>query len=88
MHRRVLFIAGAALFALAALPARADQWSKVYKVTGKPDVRVETNDASLEVNPTDAAQVTARVAWPWNAIASPTGWTCATRICGWPKRRA
>ncbi len=69
MHRRVLFIAGAALFALAALPARADQWSKVYKLTGKPDVRVETNDASLEVNPTDAAEVTARVVTSGFAIS-------------------
>jgi len=69
MRRRVLFIAGAALFALAALPARADQWSKVYKVSGKPDVRVETNDASLEVSSTGVAEVTARVVTSGYAIS-------------------
>lgn len=62
MRRHILFFAGAALFALAALPARADQpWNKVYKLTGKPDVRVDTNDASIEVTSTSAAEVTARV---------------------------
>jgi DUF4097 and DUF4098 domain-containing protein YvlB len=69
MRRHILFIAGAALFALAALPARADQWNKVYKLTGKPDVRVDTNDASIEVASTGTAEVTARVVTTGYAIS-------------------
>jgi DUF4097 and DUF4098 domain-containing protein YvlB len=60
MRRSALVVTAAAVLAIAA-PARAEQWSKVYKVTGRPDVRVETNDASIEVNSTDAPEVTARV---------------------------
>jgi len=70
MRRRVLITTGAALFALAALPVRAEQWSKVYKVTGKPDVRVETNDASIEVNSGDAAEVSAHVVTNGYAISA------------------
>ncbi|HVN08309.1 MAG TPA: DUF4097 family beta strand repeat-containing protein [Patescibacteria group bacterium] len=58
---RTAILAAAALVALAAAPARADQWNKVYKLTGRPDIRVETNDASVEVSAADANEVTARV---------------------------
>jgi hypothetical protein len=30
---------------LAALPARADEWSKTYTLAGKPELRVDTTDA-------------------------------------------
>jgi DUF4097 and DUF4098 domain-containing protein YvlB len=49
------------LFALVALGvclaaasvARADDWSKTYTITGKPDLRVETSDADLHVDTWD-----------------------------------
>ncbi|MGA8617112.1 MAG: DUF4097 family beta strand repeat-containing protein [Candidatus Sulfotelmatobacter sp.] len=34
----------------AALPARADEWSKTYTLTGKPDLRVDTSDANIHVS--------------------------------------
>src|SRR5713101_1199806 len=46
--------------ALAA-PARADQWQKTYKVTGKPDLRVDTNDGSIEVRSASAGEIQAHV---------------------------
>jgi len=57
-----------AVFALslaAALPARADEWSKTYNVSGKPDLRVETSDANIRVttwsqNTIEAKVVTSR----------------------------
>jgi len=61
MFRSLSVGIAAALCALAALPARAEQWSKVYKVNGRPDVRVTTNDAPIEVTSGDAKEVSARV---------------------------
>jgi DUF4097 and DUF4098 domain-containing protein YvlB len=46
------------LCALAmAAPAHADQWNKKYSVAGKPQVRVETNDGSIDVLPSEQNQV-------------------------------
>jgi len=39
--------------ALAALPAHADEWSKTYTLTGKPDLRVDTSDANIRVSTWD-----------------------------------
>ena len=61
MRISAFIAAAAAAVTLTALPARADQWSKVYKVSGKPDVRVETNDAAIEVTASSASEVSARV---------------------------
>jgi DUF4097 and DUF4098 domain-containing protein YvlB len=41
---------GAVICSLAALPAHADEWSKTYTLTGKPDLRVETSDANIHVS--------------------------------------
>ena len=39
---------------LALIPlAHADDWSKTYTLTGKPDLRVETSDANLRVDTWD-----------------------------------
>lgn len=38
--------------AITAL-ARADEWSKTYTISGKPDLRVQTSDASLHVDTWD-----------------------------------
>ena len=41
----------AALFVLAiALPAHAEQWSKTYNISARPDLRVETSDANIRVD--------------------------------------
>jgi DUF4097 and DUF4098 domain-containing protein YvlB len=53
-----------AIFALslvAALPARADEWSKTYNITAKPDLRVETSDANIRVTTWDQHSIEAKV---------------------------
>jgi len=45
----------------AAVPARADEWSKTYTLTGKPDLRVATSDANIHVSTWDQSSVEARV---------------------------
>jgi DUF4097 and DUF4098 domain-containing protein YvlB len=47
--------------ALAALPARADEWSKTFNLTGKPDLRVETSDANIRVATWDQNTIQATV---------------------------
>jgi hypothetical protein len=50
------------LFGLAfAPPASADEWSKTYNLTGKPDLRVETSDASIRVTTWDQNTIEAKV---------------------------
>ena len=46
--------------ALAA-PARADQWEKTYKLTGKPDLRVSSNDGSIELSSSSSQEIHVRV---------------------------
>jgi DUF4097 and DUF4098 domain-containing protein YvlB len=43
-----LFLAAFA-FCLAILPVRADEWSKTYSISGKPDLQIETSDANIRV---------------------------------------
>jgi hypothetical protein len=31
---------------VAVLPAYADEWSKTYNLSGKPELRIETSDAT------------------------------------------
>jgi Putative adhesin len=54
-----------ALFAVLVLSftaaARADEWSKTYTLQGKPDLRVETSDASIRVDTWDQNTIEARV---------------------------
>ena len=52
----------ALLLSLAAtLPARADEWSKSYTLTGRPDLRVETSDANIRVTTGDQNTIQAKV---------------------------
>jgi len=44
-----------------ALPARADEWSKTYTISGKPDLRVETSDANIRVTTWDQNTIEAKV---------------------------
>jgi hypothetical protein len=43
------------------LPSRADEWSKTYNLSGKPDLRVETSDASIHVTTWDQNTIEAKV---------------------------
>jgi DUF4097 and DUF4098 domain-containing protein YvlB len=51
----------ASLCSLSALPARADDWSKTYVITGKPDLRVDTSDANIHVSTWDQNTIEAKV---------------------------
>jgi hypothetical protein len=46
---------------LAALPAQADDWSKTYTLSGKPDLRVDTSDANIHVSTWEQNTIEARV---------------------------
>ena len=53
---------GFAVLGLAlALPAYADEWSKTYTISGKPDLRVETTDANLHVYGWDQNTIAVKV---------------------------
>ena len=54
-------ILGGFVCSLATLPARADDWSKTYTLTGKPDLRVETSDANIRVSTWDQSTIEAKV---------------------------
>lgn len=45
----------------AALPASADEWSKKYTISGKPELRIETSDANIRVTTWDQNAVEAKV---------------------------
>lgn len=59
--KRFAFAALTFCLAVASF-ARADQWSKTYTITGKPDLRVETSDANIHVDTWDQKTIEARVA--------------------------
>jgi hypothetical protein len=54
-----LAMAGAALLAAVILTprARAEEWTKSYSVSGRAQVRVETNDGSVNISTSDSKQV-------------------------------
>jgi hypothetical protein len=54
-------LAVAVIAILSALPARADEWSKTYTISGKPDLRVETSDANIRVTTWDQNTIEAKV---------------------------
>jgi len=41
--------------------ARAEEWSKTFSLTGKPELRVETSDANIQVETWDQNTIEARV---------------------------
>ena len=57
----VVLILSGFVSAWAAVPARADEWSKTYNLTGPPDLRVETSDANIHVSTWDHSSIEARV---------------------------
>ena len=50
-----------AVAVVAVLPAHADEWSKTYTVSGKPDLRVETSDANIRVTTWDQNTIEVKV---------------------------
>jgi DUF4097 and DUF4098 domain-containing protein YvlB len=58
---RTFSLAIVALVLAYAVPARAEQWSKTYTITGTPDLRVETTDASIHVDTWDQKTIEATI---------------------------
>lgn len=60
---RRLGTAGAAIFALTLLAPglRAEEWTKTYPVTARPQVRIHTNDGAVRVYTSEAQQIEFRV---------------------------
>src|SRR6267143_3914854 len=56
-----LGIVGIALLAASAVAARAEDVTKSFAVSGRANVRVETNDGSVRVTTSDSKQVEFRV---------------------------
>jgi DUF4097 and DUF4098 domain-containing protein YvlB len=56
-----LLILAGFVCSLAALPAHADDWSKTYTITGKPDLRIDTSDANIHVSTWDQNTIEAKV---------------------------
>jgi DUF4097 and DUF4098 domain-containing protein YvlB len=47
--------------AAMTLPALADEWSKTYTLTGKPDLRVDTSDANIRISTWEQNTIDAKV---------------------------
>jgi DUF4097 and DUF4098 domain-containing protein YvlB len=56
-----LSLAVLALAIISVAPARADEWSKTYTLTGKPELRIETSDANIRVTTWDQNTIEAKV---------------------------
>ncbi|PYX47974.1 MAG: hypothetical protein DMG79_12885 [Acidobacteria bacterium] len=56
-----MLLASFAVALLSVLPAHADEWSKTYNLSGKPDLRVETSDANIRVTTWDQNTIEAKV---------------------------
>jgi len=54
-------LAVAVVAVLSAASAHADEWSKTYNLTGKPDLRIETSDANIRVTTWDQNTIEAKV---------------------------
>jgi DUF4097 and DUF4098 domain-containing protein YvlB len=54
-------LAGAVISVLAAEVAHADEWSKTYNLSGKPELRIETSDANIKVTTWDLNTIEAKV---------------------------
>ena len=46
---------------LSSASARADEWSKTYTLSGRPDLRIETSDANIRVTTWDQSTIEAKV---------------------------
>lgn len=57
---RSVFVLAPVLVGMTAL-AQADEWKKTFSTQGRPEIRVNTNDASIEVRATDRKDTEIRV---------------------------
>jgi DUF4097 and DUF4098 domain-containing protein YvlB len=46
---------------VAVASARAEEWSKTYNISGRPDLRIETSDANIRVTAWDQNTIEAKV---------------------------
>ena len=58
---KCLGIVGLMLVITSAVPVRAEEWSKTYKLTGSPELRIETSDANIRVETWDQKSIEATV---------------------------
>jgi hypothetical protein len=58
--RRKAFLVSVATFALLSI-AQAQEWNKTYNVSGKPTLRIETNDGRVHVASSSTKQVMVRL---------------------------
>jgi DUF4097 and DUF4098 domain-containing protein YvlB len=73
MNRTLLagaFLTMMTLAAGAASPARADDWSKTYQISGRADLRVATDDGDVTIVGADQKQIDAHVTTQGYKIAS------------------
>jgi DUF4097 and DUF4098 domain-containing protein YvlB len=56
-----LALAALTLAVVSVSPAYAEEWSKTYNVSGKPNLRVETSDANIRVTTWDQNTIEAKV---------------------------
>ena len=59
MKRLAVLILG--LTFSATFEVRADEWSKTFKLTGKPELRVETSDANIRISTWEQDTIEAKV---------------------------
>jgi DUF4097 and DUF4098 domain-containing protein YvlB len=57
----LIALAALILSLAAARPALAEEWSKTYNLTGKPDLHIETTDANIRVTTWDQHTIEAKV---------------------------
>jgi hypothetical protein len=58
---RVACVAGVALALLAAGPARGDEWSHQYSLTGVPQLHVKTDDGRVRIETVAGSEIAVRV---------------------------
>jgi DUF4097 and DUF4098 domain-containing protein YvlB len=70
---RQLWMPAAAILAMTAataLPARADEWSKKYSISGHADLRVMTDDGDVDVSGSDTKEIEVHVVTDGYKISS------------------
>ena len=58
---RKAWLAGLGLLLLPALPAVGDEWTHQYQLKGRPELRVTTDDGSVQIETSDRREIGARV---------------------------
>src|SRR5271165_676331 len=57
----MLVLAVTVISVFSAETAHADEWSKTYNLSGKPELRIETSDANIKVSTWDQNTIEAKV---------------------------